>query len=165
MKHSDIFDSNYYFDKTSSTGVRYINDYKAGKCPHKAGDEAGTFRQSKNPNVRSLGSLQTSRTIDGVKTSIQWHLPRIIFEHYNDCELANYEIIDYIDGNSTNLNPDNLFISRKTFRKRTNKSHTKSGFYSIRKRIDVSFKTEEEASTFSKEFEEFLKSKLIKTEV
>ncbi|EHT3579216.1 hypothetical protein KXY27_004535 [Salmonella enterica] len=95
MKHREIFDSRYYLDESSPTGLRrYSDDAPAGV-------------KARNSDAQSYSWQLTTRHKG---KSYTWGLPFVLYELYNGVEPRRDQMIDYADGNKDNLSRYNLTL-------------------------------------------------------
>lgn len=154
LDKNELFNENYYFDVTSSTGLRWSTDMPRGRGAHEAGDEAGVFRKDLNSVV-----LSTTRTVDGVRTVYSWSVPRIIYENYYNVKLCDNQVIGYKDGDHSNVHPDNLHITqRSTVSPKSGKRKmSRFGTHQVRRRVDLSFRNKNNAEEFATNLEALIK--------
>lgn len=100
MKNRDIFESLFYLDETSPTGLRRKKD-----------DEPAGEKQRSNIGNGYLWVVM-GHTYDhtGRKRRFLWTLPNCLYELHNGREVQRNEMISYLDDNKDNLSPDNLVL-------------------------------------------------------
>ncbi|EDI2893889.1 hypothetical protein CDG24_25180 [Salmonella enterica subsp. enterica serovar Newport] len=100
MKYREYFEQLFKLDENSPTWLSYRS----------TGEIAGRKVKGPNPGFYTW-SVRAYIYPDGVKTQVQWTIPRCVYELFHGVELTRKDQLIFKDGNKNNLSPYNMTVS------------------------------------------------------
>lgn len=155
MHNKDLFYDYFYYSETSPSKFRW----KPRPDMVRDRDDTPVINRKKRNKTDPDKIYVLQLRVDGKQYN--WSVHRVLYELYNNKELGRHDIIIFSDNNTNNLEPSNLILTQHScipnvHRNKTYINKTDSNKYSLRKRIQMTFDSEEECDLFSEELNQLL---------